>query len=128
MTKLQNYDGLDLDEGRMCGGAAFVKLMKKTNCLASSTKKYYGPRITSSSSFTSQESSNIEYDPPPKAQFRMPNQIGEPVEEAYKLDFKLQADFQANGGAMKLAPRSSGHCRSVIGSGSNQGVVVMIVA
>ena len=76
----------------MCGGAAFVKLMKKTNCLASSTKKDYGPRITSSSSFTSQESSNIEYDPPPKAQFRMPNQIGEPVEEAYKLDFRLQAE------------------------------------
>ena len=92
MTKLQNYDGLDLDEGRMCGGAAFVKLMKKTNCLASSTKKYYGPRITSSSSFTSQESSNIEYDPPPKAQFRMPNHIGQPIEEAYKLDFKLQAE------------------------------------
>ena len=76
----------------MCGGAAFVKLMKKTNCLASSTKKYYGPRITSSSSFTSQESSNIEYDPPPKAQFRMPNHIGQPIEEAYKLDFKLQAE------------------------------------
>ncbi len=93
MTKLQNYDELEIDERpRVCGGAIFLKLMKKGKCVSSAGQKNDSPMLTSSSASysSSQASSMIEYDPN-KTQFCMPRQIdGE--EGVYKLDFKLHTE------------------------------------
>ena len=107
MTKLQNYDELEIDESpRVCGGTVFKKLMKKGKCVSTSQKSE-SLMLTSSSSFSSsQASSMIEYDPS-KTHFCMPRQQVEgagagvgagaaEAEDCYKLDFKLQAEEQSD--------------------------------
>eukprot|EP00531_Pseudo-nitzschia_arenysensis_P003847 CAMPEP_0116142394 /NCGR_PEP_ID=MMETSP0329-20121206/14886_1 /TAXON_ID=697910 /ORGANISM="Pseudo-nitzschia arenysensis, Strain B593" /LENGTH=507 /DNA_ID=CAMNT_0003637629 /DNA_START=153 /DNA_END=1673 /DNA_ORIENTATION=- len=94
MTKQQNYDELEIDERpRVCGGAIFLKLMKKGKCPSPSGKKNDSPMLTSSSASysSSQASSMIEYDPN-KTQFCMPRQIDGEDGGVYKLDFKLHTE------------------------------------
>jgi len=107
MTKLPSYDELEIDESpRVCGGAVFLKLMKKGKCGSSSQKDESQAVLTSSesssSSQTSSTSINNIYDPS-KTHFCMPRQvegigtmIATESKGCYKLDFKLQAEEHAD--------------------------------
>jgi len=100
MTKLQYSDELEMDERpRVCGGAIFEKFMKKGQRGSSSFRKHDSPGLTSSSSCSSSHGTSASltnmYDPS-NTKFCMPRQIEGVSNDGLKLDFKLQAEDNAD--------------------------------